>query len=51
MGICVDTHVHRISNRLNWVKTDKPEDTRHELEKFVDKENWFELNQVLVGFG
>ena len=29
VGICVDTHVHRISNRLNWVNTKRPEETRH----------------------
>ena len=32
-GICVDTHVHRISNRLGWVDTRKPEQTKNELEK------------------
>lgn len=37
-GIAVDTHVHRISNRLGWVNNTKtPDQTRVELEKFVDK--------------
>jgi len=51
VGIGVDTHVHRISNRLAWVKTDKPNDTRVALEKFVPKELWSDINHWLVGFG
>ncbi|VDD85129.1 unnamed protein product [Enterobius vermicularis] len=50
-GIGVDTHVHRITNRLGWVDTKKPEDTRLALEKFLPKEKWSEINKVLVGFG
>ena len=50
-GICVDTHVHRISNRLGWVDTRKPEQTKNELEKLIDKKKWNELNPLLVGFG
>jgi endonuclease-3 len=37
VGICVDTHVHRISNRLGWVNTKNAELSRHELEKLIDK--------------
>jgi endonuclease-3 len=51
VGIGVDTHVHRISNRLGWIETHKPEQTRIALEKFLPKENWHHVNQLLVGFG
>lgn len=51
IGIGVDVHVHRISNRLGWVKTNKPEDTRKELEGWLPKEKWSSINLVLVGFG
>lgn len=52
-GIGVDTHVHRISNRLNWVKkpTKTPEDTRKELEDWLPKNLWNDINHLLVGFG
>ena len=50
-GICVDTHVHRITNRIGWVNTTTPEKTRKELEKIVDKSCWIEINPLLVGFG
>eukprot|EP01016_Furgasonia_blochmanni_P000409 TRINITY_DN10081_c0_g1_i3.p1 TRINITY_DN10081_c0_g1~~TRINITY_DN10081_c0_g1_i3.p1 ORF type:complete len:518 (-),score=76.07 TRINITY_DN10081_c0_g1_i3:12-1565(-) len=51
-GIAVDTHVHRISNRLGWVKNTKvPEQTRAELEKIVPVDLWAEINELLVGFG
>jgi endonuclease-3 len=50
-GICVDTHVHRIANRIGWVDTKTPEKTRKELEKIVDKSCWIEINPLLVGFG
>lgn len=52
-GIGVDTHVHRISNRLNWVKkpTKTPEDTRRELEDWLPKNLWNDINHLLVGFG
>lgn len=51
VGVAVDTHVHRISNRLEWVKTKTPEGTRKGLEGMFDKEVWTEINEVLVGFG
>ncbi len=50
-GIAVDTHVHRISNRLGLVKTKKPEDTEINLRKTVPKKYWKELNDYLVNFG
>ena len=51
VGIGVDTHVHRIANRLHWVSTKTPEETRVALEDIVPRENWRELNPLLVGFG
>ncbi|XP_018416517.1 PREDICTED: endonuclease III-like protein 1 [Nanorana parkeri] len=52
-GIGVDTHVHRISNRLKWVKkeTKSPEDTRVALEDWMSRDLWSEINWLLVGFG
>ena len=50
-GIVVDVHVHRISNRLGWVKTNEPEETRIALQDLLPKENWDEINHLLVGFG
>ncbi|XP_059051534.1 endonuclease III-like protein 1 [Achroia grisella] len=52
-GIGVDTHVHRISNRIGWVRkpTTTPEDTRKALETWVPFESWRELNGLMVGFG
>ena len=50
-GICVDTHVHRISNALGWVKTSTPEDTRKKLESWLPVEYWPDINVLLVGLG
>ncbi|KAF1760936.1 hypothetical protein GCK72_009189 [Caenorhabditis remanei] len=50
-GIAVDTHVHRISNRLGWIKTDTPEKTRKALEILLPKSEWQPINHLLVGFG
>ncbi|KAM9981956.1 hypothetical protein ACTFIY_004275 [Dictyostelium cf. discoideum] len=50
-GIAVDVHMHRISNRLGWVKTKTPEETMKELESWLPKENWATVNHLLVGFG
>ncbi|GAB1598292.1 endonuclease III-like protein 1 [Argonauta hians] len=52
-GIGVDTHVHRISNRLGWVPkvTKNPEQTRKCLEDWLPQECWSEVNHLLVGFG
>jgi len=49
--IPVDTHVHRVSNRLGWVKTKLAEKTEIELMRVVPKKYWFEINAVLVLFG
>ncbi|KAL3067263.1 hypothetical protein OYC64_017072 [Pagothenia borchgrevinki] len=52
-GIGVDTHVHRISNWLGWLKkpTKSPEQTRKALEEWLPRELWSEINWLLVGFG
>jgi len=51
MGICVDTHVHRITNRWGYVKTKTPEETEMELRKKLPKKHWKEINELLVSFG
>ena len=50
-NICVDTHVHRISNRLGWVATRTPEQTEQALYKTVPKRWWSAVNQFLVTWG
>ncbi len=49
--IPVDTHVHRIPNRLGWVKTKKPEQTEQELMKILPKIYWADVNAIFVQFG
>ena len=49
--IPVDTHVHRISNRLGWVKTANPEETELALKKLVQQRYWHDLNELFVKFG
>ncbi|SNZ15376.1 endonuclease III domain-containing protein [Hydrogenobacter hydrogenophilus] len=50
-AICVDTHVHRITNRWCLVKTKKPEETERQLTKILPKKYWIEFNKLLVAFG
>ena len=50
-AIAVDTHVHRIANRLGWVKTKTPEETEAALQKIVPKMLWKEVNKLLVDHG
>lgn len=50
-GICVDTHVHRISNRWGYVKTKTPEKTEFALRDKLPKKYWIEFNDLLVSFG
>ena len=50
-GICVDTHVHRISNRWGYVKTATPEKTETTLRQKLPKQYWIEYNDLLVSFG
>jgi endonuclease-3 len=50
-AICVDTHVHRISNRLGMVSTTKPEETERSLQSVLPKNLWIPINDLLVTFG
>ena len=50
-GICVDTHVHRISNRWGYIKTATPEKTEIALRAKLPKQYWIEYNNLLVNFG
>jgi endonuclease-3 len=61
-GICVDVHVHRITERLGWTperaigkngspRKKTPEDTRASLESWLPRDEWIEINPLLVGFG
>ncbi len=50
-GICVDTHVHRISNRLGYVRTRSPEETEMALRATLPRRFWIDYNDLLVGFG
>ncbi len=51
LGICVDTHVHRISNRLGLVKTKTPEQTEFALRNILPRKYWKEYNYLLVTYG
>ncbi len=50
-GICVDTHVHRISNRWGLVTTKTPEQTERALRELLPRDYWLEYNDLLVAFG
>lgn len=50
-SICVDVHVHRISNRLGFVKTKEPEETEFALKNQLPKESWSEINTLFVTLG
>ena len=50
-GICVDTHVHRISNVFGFVKTKNPKETEFALMKIVPKEYWSKINRIFVLWG
>jgi endonuclease-3 len=50
-NICVDTHVHRISNRLGWVSTRTPDETEHALYAAADRRWWPVINLYLVTWG
>ena len=47
----IDTHCHRLPNRLGWIKTKTPEKTEKELEKILPKKYWKEFNGMFVLFG
>lgn len=50
-AICVDTHVHRISNRIGYVKTKNADATEMALRKKLPKKHWVIYNEILVAFG
>jgi len=50
-GICVDTHVHRISNRFGWVVTPHPDATEQALRKTLPRRHWIAINELLVRHG
>ena len=50
-AICVDIHVHRISNRLGLVKTKSPKETEFALRDILPEKYWIEFNDLLVPFG
>jgi endonuclease III len=50
-GICVDTHVHRISNRMGWVSTRSPEETERALMEILPERYWIGINELLVRYG
>lgn len=51
LGICVDTHVHRISNRWGLVKTKNPNETEMALRSILPKKYWIVFNDILVSYG
>ena len=50
-GICVDIHVHRICNRIGYVRTKKPDETECVLRKNLPQKHWITFNSLLVPFG
>lgn len=50
-GICVDTHVHRISNRIGYIRTKSPEESETALRKKLPRKYWIIYNDLLVPFG
>jgi endonuclease-3 len=50
-GLCVDTHVHRISNRLGYVRTKTPDETEYALRDKLPSEYWSRYNTLMVAFG
>jgi endonuclease III len=50
-AIAVDTHVHKITNLLGWVKTKSPEETERALSKKLPKKYWSEINRLFVSIG
>ena len=50
-AVCVDTHVHRISNRLGYVHTKTPDETEFALREKLPKQYWIKYNTLLVAFG
>ena len=50
-AICVDTHVHRISNRLGWTHVKTPKQTEKKLKELIPKDQWIRINRLFVKFG
>ena len=50
-AVCVDTHVHRISNRMGWVRTRTPHETEMALMELLPRSLWIDVNETLVGYG
>jgi len=50
-GLCVDIHVHRISNRCGWLETDTPEETEMTLRQILPRSYWKRINYLLVLYG
>ncbi|MGE0268480.1 MAG: endonuclease III [Candidatus Omnitrophota bacterium] len=50
-AMCVDTHVHRISNRFGYIQTKSPEETEWALRKKLPKKHWIDYNALLVTWG
>lgn len=50
-GICVDTHVHRITNRWGYVKTNTPDKTEQALREKLPRKYWIPINDLLVAYG
>jgi endonuclease III len=50
-AIPVDTHVHRLSNRLGWVRTKNPEETERELVRLIPRRQWMLVNELMVAHG
>ncbi len=50
-AICVDCHVHQISNRLGWISTKTPEESEKVLQTVMPKRFWIPLNELLVSYG
>lgn len=50
-GICVDTHVHRITNRWGYVRTKTPDETEMKLREILPPRYWKEINPLLVALG
>lgn len=50
IGIPVDSNIHKLANKMGWVKTKNADETKRELEKIVPKRYWSEINEVLIGY-
>jgi endonuclease III len=50
-AVCVDTHVHRISNRVGYVQTKTPDQTEMALRAKLPRKHWIRYNELLVAFG